>query len=978
MYILAITPMALSWNEITERAIKFSEEWQGVTTEDAEAKPFLTDFFNIFGINRRRVATFEEAVKIRPDKAGYIDLFWPGQLIVEMKSAGKDLDRAYKQALEYTQGLKQYDLPKYILVCDFIRFRLYDLEEGTHSEFTLPNLYQHIKEFAFIAGYQKKQIREEDPVNIRAAELMGKLHDELKALGYSGHQLEMYLVRILFCLFADDTTIFEKDTFHDYIKNKTKEDGSDIGNYVAQLFQVLNTPESVRMKSLDEDLAHFPFVNGKLFEEMLPIASWNSKMRNALLECCDLNWGLISPAIFGSLFQSVMDEKARRNLGAHYTSERNILKLIKPLFLDDLHERFEKVKRDKKKLQDLHKEISQLKFLDPACGCGNFLVITYRELRLLELEILKVLQQGQQVTQIGHLVRIDVDQFYGIEYEEFPAQIAQVAMWLIDHQMNLVASEAFGAYFKRIPLKKSPTIVHGNALRIDWQSLFNQNSTLTIHANETNLLVQEPSVHYDKINVVTKKVNKVASADELAELKDNEDNYFNYVLGNPPFIGKKEQTSNQKGDLNFIWQDISGVGVLDYVSCWYLLAAKYFKAHNSEERKIRCAFVSTNSICQGEQVGVLWSNLLSAYKIKIHFAHQTFKWSNEGKGNAGVHCVIIGFSNFDIEDKQLFEYKSITSNAEVSVVKNINPYLVGGNDIVLHKRSIPICQVKPINYGSIGIDNGFLMLSEAEVKELITLEPAAKKYIRRYIGGDEFINNINRFCLWLLDIQPNELRQINGIRRRVAQVKEFREKSLREATRKLALTPSLFGEIRQPKKKYVIIPKVSSENRTYIPIGFLSPNIIANGSALCISNASLFEFGVITSIMHMAWMKYTCGRLESRFQYSTSIVYNNYPWPENPADKQIKAVELAAQNVLDTRNQFAESSLADLYDPVTMPPELVKAHSDLDKAVDLCYRPQPFVSETKRIEYLFELYDKYTSGLFASEKKSKKKASKAK
>ena len=467
--------MALSWNEIKDRALNFSKEWADTANEEADAKPFLVEFFNVFGISSKRVSTFEHRVKKLDDRDGYIDLLWKGTILIEMKSRGKNLDRAYQQAIDYTHGLKQHELPKFILVSDFENFWLYDLDptpsEGTGEvlKFKLADLVHNVQHFGCLLGYQKKIFKEQDPANIQAAELMGKLHDRLKEIGYEGHPLEVYLVRILFLLFAEDTTIFNKQQFQDYIEQRTNEDGSDLAAKLQELFQVLNTPKENRFRNLDEQLAEFPYVNGKLFEEILPTASFDRKMRLALLECCYIDWSKISPAIFGSMFQSVMNPVERRNLGAHYTSEKNILKLIKPLFLDELWKEFESIRGNQNKLPEFHRKLSTLKFLDPACGCGNFLVITYRELRLLELEILRELyKSGQTVTNVDNIIWLNVDQFYGIEYEEFPARIAEVAMWLIDHQMNMLISNEFGQYYARLPLKKAANITHGNALQIDW------------------------------------------------------------------------------------------------------------------------------------------------------------------------------------------------------------------------------------------------------------------------------------------------------------------------------------------------------------------------------------------------------------------------------------------------------------------------------------------------------------------------------
>lgn len=912
--------MALSWNEIKDRAIKFSKEWADTSNEEADAKPFLDAFFDVFGITRKKIGTFEHRVKKLSDADGYIDLLWKGTILVEMKSRGKNLDKAFQQAIDYTHGLKQSELPKYILVCDFEVFRLYDTEEQKTTEFKLAELYQNVQSFGYLLGYQKKVYKEQDPANIKAAELMGKLHDRLEEIGYDGHPLEVYLVRILFCLFAEDTTIFNKQQFQDYIEQRTAEDGSDLAARIQELFQVLNTPTEKRFKNLDEQLNDFPYVNGKLFEEILPMASFDAKMRQALLDCCYIDWSKISPAIFGSMFQSVMNPKERRNLGAHYTSETNILKLIKPLFLDDLWAEFESIKTNKNKLAEFHKRISTLKFLDPACGCGNFLVITYRELRLLELEILRATyKSGQGILDVREIMLLDVDMMYGIEYEEFPARIAEVAMWLIDHQMNMMISNEFGQYFVRLPLKKAAKIVHGNALRVDWEELVSKNE-------------------------------------------------LSYIIGNPPFIGKKEQKPEQKSDMDIIFDKIKGYGILDYVAAWYIKAAKYI-----QQSKIKTAFVSTNSIVQGEQVNILWNIMLNNYGIKIHFAHRTFNWSNEAKGNAAVHCVIIGFSNFDITSKTIYEYEDIKGEPHALKVKNINPYLVDGKNVFIDSRRSPICNIPEINYGSFALDDGKYTLSEQEREEIITNNKNSEKLIRPFIGGRELLHSEKRYCLWLLNANPNEIKENAKITDRINSVKKWRSNSDRGTTKKLSETPTIFAEIRQPNSNYLAFPTVSSVNRKYIPIGFLEPNIIASNQLYIIPNANHFHFGILTSLMHMCWIKNICGRLKSDYRYSSSIVYNNFPWPENPTDKQIKAVEEKAQAVLDARATFPDSSLADLYDPLTMPPALVKAHNELDKAVDAAYSKQTFTSEAKRMEFLFEMYEKYTAGLFGGEKKGRKK-----
>ncbi len=916
--------MPLSWTEIKSRAIAFSKDWSTETSERAEAQSFWNAFFHVFGIERRRVASFEKQVAIaradRKLKQGRIDGFWKGVLLIEHKSAGENLDRAFAQAVDYFDGLPERDLPRYVLVSDFTRLRLIDFENGDETEFALRDLHKHTRRFGFIAGYQAQVIKPQDPVNIRAAEQMGKLHDALKASGYTGHALEVLLVRVLFCLFADNTGIFQPaQSFRAWIDERTAADGSDLGPQLAQLFQVLDTPEDQRSRALDESVKAFPYVNGKLFDEALPLAAFTSVMRERLLDACAIEWSGISPAIFGALFQSIMNSTARRNLGAHYTSEENILKLIKPLFLDELRTEFERVKGNRNRLFEFHKKLRTLNFLDPACGCGNFLVITYRELRLLELDVLRASRDLADAhsrrlfdTNLHLQIAIDVDQFHGIEIEEFPAQIAQVALWLIDHQMNVLVGEEFGLYFARIPLKATPHIVHGNALQVEWED--------------------------------------VLPASRCS-----------FVLGNPPFVGKNFQTPPQKADLARATHSISGAGVLDFVAGWYVVATRYMRQTQADCNAPRCAFVSTNSITQGEQVGVLWGWLL-AQGVKIHFAHRTFAWSNEARGNAAVHCVIVGFGIGDAGvAKTIFEYDDIRSEAHPVAAANINPYLVDAADIALPSSKSPICDAPSILFGSKPTDGGNLILSRSERDELVSVEPAIEPYIRDFLSAEDLIQGIPRYCLWLKECPPHALRRMPLTLARVEAVAAFRNKSTKEATRRNAATPTLFAEDRQPTSDFLAIPKTSSEHRPFVPIAFLPKSAIVASELFTIAGAGVLVFGVLSSSMHNAWIRFTCGRLKSDFRYSASIVYNNYPWPESPVDKQREAIESAAQAVLDTRAQFIGSTLADLYDPLSMPPALLKAHLKLNAAVDTAYGRKGFKSDAERVAFLFELYQRYTS-----------------
>ena len=965
--------MILSWNEIKDRALKFSKEWADTSNEDADAKPFLVEFFNVFGISRKRVSTFEHRVKKLDNKDGYIDLLWKGTILIEMKSRGKNLDKAYTQAIEYTHGLKEHELPKYILVSDFENFRLYDLEENKTIEFKLINLVNNVQHFGYLLGHQKKIYKEQDPANIKAAELMGKLHDRLEEIGYTEHPLEVYLVRILFCLFAEDTSIFGKQQLQEYIEQRTNIDGSDLAAKLQELFQVLNTPQEKRFKNLDEQLADFPYINGKLFEEILPTASFDSKMRQALLDCCYLDWSKISPAIFGSMFQSVMNPKERRNLGAHYTSETNILKLIKPLFLDELWNEFERAKHDPTKLTKFHNKIATLRFLDPACGCGNFLIITYRELRMLEFQVITTLGKlnkrfhQMEFIDISLFFKVNVDKFYGIEYEEFPARIAEVAMWLIDHQMNMYCSIETGEKLFRIPLTKSAKIIHGDALAIDWNSLLSEENTIMIDAKDAEIIITRVEDAEYKYGTVKLTVEHYKIVDEFSEIKP--DTKFDYIIGNPPFIGSKIMKQQQRDQIIKEFDHADGSGVLDYVTGWYVKAAKYI-----QNTKIKVGFVSTNSIVQGEQTSILWGQMLNKYNIKIHFAHRTFKWSNEAKGNAAVYCVIIGFANFDTTEKRIFDYENIKGEAHEVKAKNINPYLVDAKDILIGKRTNPICNVPKMSFGNMPLDGGHLLLSDEEKNEFVLKNPQAQKFIKPLISAYEFLNGQKRWCLWLVDADPNEIKQMPEVHKRTELVRKFRLDSVAPSTQKFATTPSLFRDKNQPDT-FIVVPRVSSENRDYIPMGFFDKNSIVSDTCMAIPNGNLFHFGVLMSLMHMAWVKSVCGRLENRYRYSKDIVYNNYPWPDNPTNKQIKAIETAAQKVLDARLQFPNCPLADYYDPLLMPPALVKAHKELNKAVDLAYRPQPFISEANRMVFLFELYEKYTADLFTTvkPKKTKKK-----
>ena len=910
--------VTLSQNEISARAAKFADDWKDTVREEAEAQSFLIDFFHVLGVSRKRVAIFEHKVKCADGGSGYIDLFWKGHILIEMKTRGKDLSKAYEQAKRYADSLAHHELPKAILVCDFENWHFYDLgKDGQPTTFSLSELPQYIHLFHFLAGYEQREYQEEDPVNVQAAELLGKLHDRLKAIGYIGHPLEVYLVRLLFCLFAEDTGIFRKDSFRSYILNCTAEDGRDLAPLLAQLFQVLNTPEKSRLCTRDASVTEFPYVNGGLFAEFLPMPAFDSDMRQAVLDCCALDWSRISPAIFGSMFQSVMNAEERRALGAHYTSERNILKLINPLFMDGLREEFESIQHDKSnrkasRLQAFHKKLTELNFLDPACGCGNFLVVAYRELRRLELSVIAEREKLEAsgtgwMLSANDVCLVNVNQFYGIEIEEFPAQIAQVAMWLMDHQMNIEVGNYFGEAFARIPLTASATIVCGNALQLDWESV----------------------VPKDKLS---------------------------YILGNPPFIGARmmDQGSPQKKEVEQLFGDIKDVQDLDYVTCWYKKSARYI-----QDTQIEVAFVSTNSICQGAQVPILWGVLLKEHGIKLNFAHQTFKWNNEARGKAAVYCVIVGFSLNERKVKQLYSYPDIQGEPMEKQVDSISPYLHAGACIYVEAQKKPLCNVPEMKFGSQPRDGGLFVLTPQEREEILTQEPELDAVIRPFIGAEEFIKGKSRYCIWLHNEPFSTIRNSKILKERIAAVESFRLSSKAKTTQGYAKVPALFAQIAHPYSDYLIIPSVSSENRLYIPIGFLTERSIASNAVQIIPNATLYHFGVLTSSMHMAWMRTVAGRLKSDYRYSKEIVYNTFPWPEC-GEKERNAIDAAAAAVLAEREKLAGSSLAELYDPVWMKTTpLYKAHLKLDSAVEKAYG-RKFADDAERVAFLFEKYTELT------------------
>ena len=921
--------MRLSWNEIRVRAGEFAGKWKDAAYEKGETQSFYNDFFRIFGIERRSVARYEEHVAKLDNRSGYIDLFWPSVLLVEQKSSGRDLARAYDQAGEYFDALPENQRPGHILVSDFQSFELHDLAERETTAFALSDLHAHVEKFGFILGVQRRTFRDQDPASIKAAELVGRLHDALAAAGYQRHDLERFLVRIVFCLFADDTGIFEpRDIFFDFIETRTREDGSDLGPFLAQIFQVLDTPEDSRASTLDEDLARFPYVNGDLFHDPLRIPAFTAAMRASLLDACRFDWSNISPAIFGALFQWVMDPRERRAQGAHYTTEKNILKVIEPLFMDDLWAEFGRLKsrRDSRRLADLRRfqeKLGQLRFFDPACGCGNFLIIAYRELRRLEIEIIRELQAGtsansQDVLDVGFLSHVDVDQFYGIEIGEFPVRIAETALWMMDHIMNNRLSLEFGRTYARIPLRTSPHIVHGDALEIAWL--------------------------------------EVLPAGQCS-----------YVFGNPPFVGAKYQTTEQRTQVRRIAGLGGSGGTLDYVSAWLVKAGAYVAGET------RIGFVATNSTTQGEQVAQLWPILFDRCGLEIAFAHRTFAWGSDARGKAHVHVVILGLDRHDNarNQKRLFSYPDLNGNPEETRHPMLSPYLfdAGGladPHLTVHEESAPINGMEKLIIGSKPIDGGHYIFDAEDRCALLEEEPDAAPFLRPFVGAREYLQGGKRWILALHNAAPDVLARLPRVRERIAAVRAYRQASKSRPTQELAKTPTLYHVNVVPTAPFLVVPEVSSERREYVPMGWLEPPAIPSNKLRLLFNATLAEFALLTSAMHMAWMRTVTGRMKSDYMYSVGVVYNTFPMP--PQDADLSKLEPLAQAVLDARAVHPGATLAELYDPDLMPPNLRRAHQALDRAVDRLYRPRGFASERNRVEYLFMLYEKMRAPLSAARK----------
>lgn len=913
--------MTRPWQESVQAAHAFVQQWSGERRERAEKDTFWNELLAVFGIARRRVAQFEPvARRYSTGRHGFIDVFWPGRMLVEHKGRGADLVAAMDQAMDYLPGMAEEDLPQVLVVCDFDRFIVRNLDTGGTTEFTLAQLPERLGVFSFLTDPAAPATYEdEEDVNLAATALLAVLHDALREVGYDDHQRRVLLTRLLFCLFADDAQVWPQGTFQDFLLLRTHEDGADLGAQLAWLFDVLDTDEAHRPATLPSEVREFRYINGGLFTERLPMAYCDRPMRQALLKACRFNWSKISPAIFGSMFQNVMTPAERRSLGAHYTTEANILRTIRPLFLDALEADLAAA-TTRRSLREFIDRLAGLRFLDPACGCGNFLVIAYREVRRLELAALVRLREASteeltttgarrgRVAGAGQLgldaaweSRVHVGQFYGIEIEEFPCRIAETAMHLMDHLANLALSAEFGQYYARFPITEAAHIAHANALRTDWSSVL------------------------------------------LAESCD-------FLLGNPPFVGKYLRTPEQTADLVAAHPGLSSAGLLDYVTGWYAKAASYMR-----DTKIRAAFVSTNSITQGEQVPLLWSRMRDA-GIEIDFAHRTFGWTSEARGSAHVHVVIIGFSmGGQARRRYLFDYPSLRAEPVMSTVEQINPYLVEAPFTVVDRQARPLLAGLPAaTFGSKPTDGGHLLIGPDVIDEG-RADPIALKYIRPFVGATELLYNVPRWCLWLRDAPAADLRNSAFIRTRLAAVRETRLASKKAATRALADMPTRFEVDNQPGQDYLALPQTSSERRRFLPAKLCTSDVVANNGVVIVPGADLWLFGVYSSSMFNAWVRAVSGRLKSDLQISPRMVCNTFPFPE-PGSSQRPRVEAAAQAVLTARGAQSDASLAVLYDPLAMPPDLVRAHQEVDRAVDAAYGRARYPTDAARLHTLFDRY----------------------
>lgn len=925
--------MSLDYQHIREQLHRIIHDYKDAEGyERGQSQNFWTQIFNAYGVSGQvQLKAFEH--RLKDDKSQkYVDAFIPKLVMIEQKSRGLDLNKAYNQVSKYYERLSAADKPRYIVLSNFDELWLFDIENPLNiKEYKcrLADLPKNAEWLDFLApNAAMAEIVEENPINRQATEMVAKLHQAFISDGVNADELALFLTRLIFCFFADDTGIFgQKNLLDGLLTNEARSDGSNLNEVFTTLFDTLNTKD--RSSRLPESYAAFAYINGDLFSQSIRIPYFDENLYNLVVQCNNLDWSEISPAIFGSMFQSVLDiddtadsDDKRREFGAHYTSEKNILKVINSLFLQDLRDEFSKCAKDKPRALKLYEKLPTLKFFDPACGCGNFLIIAYRELRLLENQLIAQIYGEQRgLLDISSMCQVTVEQFYGIEIEPHAAHIARVAMWITDHQLNQATAERFGTTRPTTPIVYSPHITEGNALQIDWENV--------LAANECD-----------------------------------------FVMGNPPFIGYTYQSKEQKADLAHVASSVKKHKSLDYVAGWYIKAMHYMQSVTEPKHHVETAFVSTNSIVQGEHVAILWQYLLKDCEGHINFAHHTFKWSNEGKGLAAVHCIIVGYGMNERKEKTIFSYNDIAGEPKPNKAKTINGYLIDGALVFFDRAKKQVSNELEMSRGNQPTDGGNLLLSDDEFKELIEIEPTAKKYIKRYMMGNEFLNNIKRWCLWFDDCDPlqlnKDLEHMPLVRQRIENVKNTRLLSSKAATVKKADTPHLFDERRYVDEPYIGLPRVSSENRKFIPIGFLDGEVAGDKLYVLLGGKS-YHFGILSSSMHNAFMRLTAGRMKSDYSYSNTIVYNNLPYPFDANDESNtaviakEAIGLAAQAVLDARQLYQDvsedsPSLAKLYNTYMIDPypELTKAHIALDKAVDKAYGYKGKGDDANRVEFLLK------------------------
>ena len=965
--------------QIAAAAAEFASRWKGRGYERGESQPFWIDLLsNVFGIETPTdgFIRFEEHHKV--DESNYVDgRILSTRVLIEQKSKDKDLrapirqsDGAllnpFQQARRYVVGLPVSEHPRWIVTCNFSEFLVYDMEQpnGEPAQILLENLGKEYYRLKFLVDSKSEHLSKEMVVSMQAGEIVGKIYEALLTQ-YNDNSpealrwLNILCVRIVFCLYAEDAGIFSHDQFHDFLVTY---EAKDLRRALRDLFEVLNTPQDQRSKYLQEELKAFPYTNGGLFAEEIEIPQFTEELKQTLLRnaSLDFDWSEISPTIFGAVFESTLNPETRRSGGMHYTSIENIHKVIDPLFLNDLRRELDDIleekveKQRKRKLSEYQMKLSSLTFLDPACGSGNFLTETYLSLRRLENEAIREMYHGQMMMgEFVNPIKVNIQQFYGIEINDFAVTVATTALWISEAQMLAETEKIIHQDIDFLPLKSYFNIREGNALRMDWDVIEVPSDIPTIYAKNVHLIVEtEPmmvSEHYDELNVVANRFDgNVKPSVQHIQV------HYDYIIGNPPFVGYSLQSKKQKDDLLSVFLDSNGkpfktAGKIDYVAGWYYKTAQLMKF----SKDTRAALVSTNSITQGEQVAAIWKPLRELFDIHIDFAHRTFRWDSEASSKAHVHCVIVGFSKVRTP-------KIIYDNDKQRAADNINAYLIDGPDIYIDNRKAPLCKVPEMITGNRPADGGNLIIEAEDYSDFIKQEPASLPYIKKLLGAAEFINNKERWCLWLVGVSPAELRRMPLVMKRVQACKEDREKAPDEGRRKLALTPHLFREQLNPKT-YIIVPSVSSERRRYVPMGFLKADTIPTNLVLIIPDATLYHFGILESNVHMAWMRAVCGRLKSDYRYSKDVVYNNFPWP-NPTDEQKAKIEQTAQAILDARALYPDSSLADLYDEVAMPVELRKAHQENDRAVMQTYGfpVKNSFTESHCVAELFKLYNEMT------------------